>query len=385
MEEKILFVDDDAQILKALRFSLGHRFNLVTAVEGPAGLAILTEKGPFAVVVSDLHMPEMDGVQFLEEVKRVSPDSVRLMLTAKGDLESAIQVVNEVNIYRFLTKPCEPGTLAKCLSDALEQYRLVMSERNLLEKTLRGAVQVMTEILSMADPRSFERATALQITVQSVAKALGVPDPWHLEVAALLTQIGAVTLPVHLVEKVRSGASLGPIEQGLFNRVPEIGRNLLIHIPRLDKVAEVVLYQEKRFDGRGFPADATAGRAIPAGARILKILSDLAQLRAAPMNLENAFHTMRERKGWYDPELLEKISGLLVGFRASATAGARVTLKAKVSDLRPGQLLLSNVETTDGMLLIPAGRDITGAILEKIANFSTLTGIKEPILVETAA
>src|SRR5687767_216676 len=127
MQEKILFVDDEPQILAALRFSLGQKFNLTTAHDADAGLHVLTNDGPFAVVISDLEMPGMSGVQFLETVKARSPDSVRLMLTSKADLESAIQVVNHANIFRFLTKPCATEVMVKCLHDALQQYRLIMA------------------------------------------------------------------------------------------------------------------------------------------------------------------------------------------------------------------------------------------------------------------
>lgn len=303
MQEKILFVDDDQQILAALRFSLGQRFNLTTAEDAEAGLHCLAGSGPFAVIVSDLHMPAMGGVEFLETVKGRSPDTVRLMLTSKGDLESAIQVVNQANIFRFLTKPCATDVMVKCLHDALKQYRLIMAEREVLEKTLSGSIRVMTEILSMVDSQSFDRAVALQDNARALATALNVDNLWQVEIAGLLAQIGCVTIPTNVISKARARVGLSEVEQGMLARVPQIGRNLLGNIPRLEPVAQIVLYQSKNFDGSGFPSDKVAGENIPLGARILRIVMDLAELTPAGMSMEKAFTVMQKREGRYDPRL----------------------------------------------------------------------------------
>ena len=113
MSEKILFVDDEPDLLAAYQRHLRKAFEIETA-EGPErGLEAVTERGPFAVIVSDLRMPNMDGIQFLSLVKKKTPNSVRIMLTGCADLETSIAAVNEGNIFRFLTKPCQPNTLVK--------------------------------------------------------------------------------------------------------------------------------------------------------------------------------------------------------------------------------------------------------------------------------
>src|SRR5258705_7927528 len=102
MTERILFVDDQPELLATFQFTLGKKFNIITAQGGDAGLAAIRNQGPFAVVVSDLEMPGLDGLHFLEVVKASSPDSVRLMLTSKTDHQTTIEVVNQANIFRFL-------------------------------------------------------------------------------------------------------------------------------------------------------------------------------------------------------------------------------------------------------------------------------------------
>ena len=94
----------------------------------------------------------MDGIQFLAQIREMSPDTVRIMLTGHADLENAIQAVNEGNIFRFLTKPCDNNILIQVLSQGLEQFRLVTAEKELLEKTLQGSINVLTELLPWSTP-----------------------------------------------------------------------------------------------------------------------------------------------------------------------------------------------------------------------------------------
>ena len=134
LSEKILLVDDEPAVLDGLR-RLQHGMKIETAVGGERGLEMLQSNGPFAVVVSDMCMPLMNGVQFLAKVKALAPSTVRMMLTGYADLDTAIAAVNEGSIFRFLTKPCRKETFEKAINDALAQYRSATAERNLLEKT----------------------------------------------------------------------------------------------------------------------------------------------------------------------------------------------------------------------------------------------------------
>ena len=138
-QEKILFVDDDANLLDACERVLRRRFHIETRIGPEAGMAAVERDGPYAVVVSDMRMPNMDGVQFLAQVKAKLPDSVRMMLTAFPDMETAIEAVNQGNVFRFLTKPVTPQILTAALEAALAQDRLVKDRHGLLEMQLRHA------------------------------------------------------------------------------------------------------------------------------------------------------------------------------------------------------------------------------------------------------
>jgi DNA-binding NtrC family response regulator len=152
IQETILFVDDEPAILDGYKRVLYKDFAIETAVGAEAGLALMKSHGPFPVVVSDMRMPKMNGVQFLSEVKSVAPDTVRMILTGYADVPTVMDAVNESNIFRFLTKPCEKTILGSALTSALTQYRLVVAERELLEKTLQGMVRVLADVLSFVNP-----------------------------------------------------------------------------------------------------------------------------------------------------------------------------------------------------------------------------------------
>lgn len=129
ISRKVLCVDDDAMVLEGLRRQLRKRFDVVTAAGGPAGLTVMAEQGPFAVVVSDYRMPGMDGVDFLRRARALSPETVLVMLTGQTELSVAVSALHEGHVFRFLTKPCATGMLEVALGDSLEQYRLVVSAR----------------------------------------------------------------------------------------------------------------------------------------------------------------------------------------------------------------------------------------------------------------
>src|SRR5579871_4093169 len=134
MSERILFVDDEVAALDGYRRLLHRNFQIDTAVGAAEGLHKIAESGSYAVVVSDMRMPDMDGAAFLAMVRKVAPDTVRLAITGYADMETAGRAINEGNIFRFLTKPCEKDTLTVGLMAALEQHRLVNAEKELLEK-----------------------------------------------------------------------------------------------------------------------------------------------------------------------------------------------------------------------------------------------------------
>ena len=138
MAEKILLVDDDSNVLDGYRRSLGKEFQMETALGSKEALALATEKGPYAVVISDMRMPGMDGIQLLSHIKTIAPDTIRVMLTGNADMDTAINAINEGSIFRFLNKPCSKEVMARTITAALVQYRLVTAEKTASRTDSRG-------------------------------------------------------------------------------------------------------------------------------------------------------------------------------------------------------------------------------------------------------
>ena len=383
--DRVLCVDDDPNILDGFQRHLRKKFDLETAVGPEAGLRRIDQDRPYSVVVSDMQMPGMTGVQFLSRVREKSPLTVRMMLTGNADQRTAIDAVNEGCIFRFLTKPCPPEELAKALEAGIRQYHLVMAEKELLEKTLKGSLQVLTEILSLADPQSFGRAEAIRDQAVILASLLHAEDVWAIESAALLSHIGNVTLPPEVMSRVRQRGYLSPEEKDMVGRVPEMGARLLARIPRLERVAEYVRLQSKHFDGSGFPQGEPGGASLPLGARILKTASDMVELSSKGATPAEALDMMAGRSGWYDPLILEKAGHLFRPEGIPAPVHPVQRVEVKVEELALGQTLGADVITSDGRLLISAGHVITETLLERLRNFAKLNGLREPLSVERQA
>jgi response regulator RpfG family c-di-GMP phosphodiesterase len=382
MSAKILLVDDDKYLLAAMNLVLQQKFQVTTAESGEEGLAQLNTNGPFSVVFSDRQMPGMDGIEFLSRVRKLAPDTVRVMLTGNADLEHAVRVVNEGNIFRFLLKPCGKDDLLRAATDALEVHRLIVAEKELLSRTLNGSIKLLTDILSMIDAKSFHRTEHLRALAAELAPKIPLADSWEFNVAAMLSPIGNVTLPPETVVNARAGKVLSKNEQQLVDHLPEISARLLSNIPRLESVGKITLYQRKHFDGAGFPADAVKGEQIPAEARLLKILNDMLEIQTAGKTRQQALAELAARPAFYDPQLLQSVREA-VGGSADTYVAPPQKLSIPVNELKVGMILESNVMTSEGMLILSSGHPINQTVLEKIQNFHLIYGIQEPISIKT--
>jgi len=379
MGEKILFVDDEINILAGFKRQLRKEFAMETALGPEKGLRVLKERGPFAVVVSDLRMPVMDGIEFLANVRKVYPDTVRMVLSGHADLQTAIKAVNEGNIFRFLTKPCHSDTLAKVLTAGITQYRLISAEKELLESTLKGSIKVMTELLSLTNPEAFGRSSRIKRYVAQVAKFMGITDSWRLETAAMLSQVGFVILPQKTLGKLYRGEELEGEDRQVFDMHPVITANLLRNIPRLEEVARIIEYQEKHFDGTGKPKGGIKGEEIPLGARILKAVLDLDMLNAAGTPKKEGLTQLEKREGWYDPAVLHGMK-MAMGVEKSYEV-----IEVGVQGLKEGMILVQDMTTEQGKLLISKGQKVSRLLIERLKNVAEVARVKEPIRVIISA
>ena len=375
MTEKILFVDDEASILSSFQRQMRKRFDVDTALAPEEGLAAIENEGPYAVVVSDLRMPGMDGIQFLARVRERHPDSVRVMLTGNADIDAAIAAINEGNIFRFLTKPVALDLLAKTLEASLEQYRLVTAERELLEETLSGAVTVLTEVLALVKPMAFSQATRLRRYVRHIAAQLELSNPWEFEVAAMLSQIGCMVLPADILQRIHAGEDLSPDEQRMYASHAAVGGDLLGNIPRLELIAQMIARHEdglRRDDCAEVPNQRDR---VVLGAQVLKVAVEFDKLIAHGTPASAAVAQLRRGTRGCDPVIVSGLEGLNIGPEGMQVRSVRVC------DLTTRMVLGQDVRAKNGAFLAPKGQEITAPLRERIRRFSEGMRIAEPIRV----
>ena len=370
---RILFVDDDVNILDGFQRTLRKRYSVDTAVGPMEGLRAVNEHGPYAVVVADLKMPKMNGIDFLSRVKEVSPDTVRIMLTGHGDLDVAIQAINAGNVFRFLTKPCSPVDLENALIAGTEQHRLITAEKEIMEKTVTGITDVLIDILSMTNEEAMGRATRIKRFVRNIAVHLGELDIWFYETGALLSQIGCVILPENVLGKIDTGEKLEGEELQLFNQHPFIASDLIRKIPRLEGLAKMIAYQEKHYDGNGIPIDRVKGKDIPLGSRILKIVLDYDLQTNRGGSPGKSLQKMLERKGRYDLKILKAFIEVL------QMEEQYILKKVKISQLFPYMIAAEAIESLSGKLLLQKGSELSGNQIEKLNTLDQNYGVRQPI------
>jgi response regulator RpfG family c-di-GMP phosphodiesterase len=373
---RILIVDDEVLVLDALQRQLRTHFDVTVASEPKEAIKLVVSEGPYAAVVSDLRMPGMDGVALLYCIRKLSPDTVRVLLTGYADVEAAISAVNEGNIFRFLSKPCPTGTLIRALEASVEQHRLLTTERVLLEQTLRTSLKTLTDILALVNPVAFGRAIRARKLISELASLEEVSDPWQAEIAAMLSPIGWVTLPAETASKLYHGAALSLSEQAIVDNLPTLTEQLLANIPHLEPVREILHYQDKHYDGQGPPHNKTCGDAIPWGARALKAVSDFDVLESQGYSAEVALDTMRVRMGWYDPAMLEGLAKLRGDKPREATV-----MKLPLHAVQPGMIFAEDVKNHSGLPLIARGQEVTPSLIERIKNLALNSKINDPVLV----
>ncbi len=379
MTERILCVDDDANVLQAYQRALRKQFNLETALGGDEALMAISERGPYAVIVADMRMPGISGVHLLMRVREIAPQTVRMMLTGNADQQTAIDAVNDGHVFRFMTKPCPPEKFAKALEAGLEQYRLMAAERELLTQTLRGTIRVLTDVLSLVSPQAFGRASRVCRWVRILCNELQIDKTWQMEIASMLCQVGCITVPDKILDKLHECRELSAAEREIYYAHPRTGRDLIARIPRLEEVAEIIAYQEKLYDGRGYPADYLSGNKIPLGSRILKLALDWDTLASSGLTAEMAIAEINDRKGWYDPTVVSTLRRVL------NIQDAHVVRRCQVSDLIDGAVLAEDVVSTLGTLLCSKGQEVTPAIRFRLRNYAVNVGIAKPIKVFVSA
>ena len=368
MSEKILLVDDDQNLLDAIRRQLRNKYDVEYA-RGPTAALEALDRVPIAVAISDMQMPEINGLKLLSTIKDRSPDTVRIMLTGNADQKTAVEAINTGNIFRFLNKPCDKESLVNAIESGLKQFRLVSAERELLSETLNRSIGLLNDVLGVVSPVAFGRANRLKKMVGTLVQELPEEARWQVELAAGLSQIGWVTIPAEVAEKYERGEPLGEDEQRMVRELPQASSKFISQIPRLDGIANIIEQQAHRDDE---PAEGLE----PAMVQCIELLDlvmtcDQLAAREEPADvLLKLKSTPRfaQHKTWIDR--LAKVIN-------SSAEESTVML----DQLKDHMVLAQDLCTVAGTLIVPQGQVVTESLISRLRNYDANQGIKQPISV----
>lgn len=426
---KVLFVDDEENILKALQRMLqDEEYLVLTADSGAAGLELLRREADVGLIVSDQRMPGMNGVEFLQQARQITPDALRIVLTGYADIGAAIGAINEGGAHRYLHKPWNDDELTQVIREAVNHYQLLMENRR-----LHGVIQQKNEELKEWNTRLKSRVlqqTAQirekneELTLQNVQirknfqdliaalsglielrnkslrnhtrnvaelsvriateMELAAEEIDTIRVASLLHDIGEIGNPDELVAK--NLRELDGEALRIYMQHTVRGQAAIDVIEELRPAGVLIRHHHERFDGSGHP-DGLQGEEIPLGARIIATADCLDRLLARMLRedqnlaVEKTLKAAQELAGnWLDPHILP-----VIGRPVKEVYGKILSEQGMVSEelwpseLRVGMILQRDLYTETALLLLSKGSLLDQAGIGAIIRHDELDPFQKKI------
>jgi response regulator RpfG family c-di-GMP phosphodiesterase len=375
MNNRVLLVDDEVNVLNGYRRTLRNKFSFDVAKSGMEALKIIKENKQYAVVISDMQMPVMNGIELLSKIKLHCPHTVRIMLTGNADQKTAIDAVNIGDIFRFINKPCKAEDLSRAIEAGIEQYNLIISEKVLLSKTLKRTINVLNEVLTVVNPDIFAQISYLKTHMLNLAKELKLKDSWSFEPMIQLSQLGYIMFQNSEFIPGCNLEEISPKERRLFEKHPQLAANLINKIPRMKNIANTILYQEKCFNGAGFPHDEIAGENIPFGARMLKVVLDYLRCKNNNMTTNQAITRMEQQSQYYDPTIFTSFKRVL---EVDTHTSQKLVLLTELND---GMIIEEDIRTDTGLIVAVKGQDVTEPLRRIISHCVENGALKGEVIV----
>jgi len=419
MTATILCVDDEPSILSALRRLFRARGLQVKVAEGgAAGLALL-ESETVDLVISDMRMPEMDGVAFLEQVRQRWPDTMRLLLTGYADINSIMGAINRGEIYRYIAKPWDDNDIVLIVQGALRHRALEVEQKRLqclvqqqndelkalnasletkvqlrtadlarANERLKGnfitSIRVFSSLIELRDSKLAGHSRRVADLARRIAVRLGLDNKQAQEifVAGLLHEIGKVGFDDVLMDT--PVVMMNTRQLDIYRQHPVRAAQMLMPLEELKSAVEAIATQLERFDGGGYPSQLARDQ-IPLGGRILSVASDydslqIGTLGQCQLNARDALASIvKGSRQRYDPLVVDALVLLQAGVGTVTTpvAAEKPTEQAlKTPDLRADMVLSRDLITASGLLMLTAGHVLDDAVLRKISSFEKSMGLK---------
>jgi len=410
----ILIVDDEPVVLAALKETLEReRFHVVACPSPRKALAILAEQD-FSVIISDQKMPEMFGLDFLIESRRLRPLSSRILITAVLSLPTIVDAINKGEIFRFVAKPWLREELIATVRNAFQRHELITHNQALQAETsrlngelttvnraLEGQVVRLEERRQQLDAANQELTLRFENSLELCRRILTAYDPilggqakilvefankmaetehfteaerHALRSAAWLCDLGLIGVPRELLRSFRQKPDeLTARERAMLHHHPVYSQTLAALVDSRPDVGETIRYHHERWDGKGYP-DGLEGKAIPWTARVLAVAAGFVE---SGQRKQAASDTVLSQAGTaYDPEAVRLF--LKVTHMINLPRQVREIL---LDELESGMMLASGIYSPHGLLLVGEGQTLGAGIIAKLHSHNEVTPINQRLLV----
>ncbi|PHQ33395.1 response regulator [Rhodopirellula bahusiensis] len=357
MAERILFVDDDPVLLNILaevaRKKLPPHYRVYTAEGGEAAVESANSQGPFSVVIVDMQMPDLNGIETISLLRKKLPNAVFVMLTGNKELDTAMQAVNDGKVFKFLTKPCEPRCIISTIEEAQSEHNSMVSAKDLLSGTFAGTLDLMTDLIEMPDGRHIDTTRMLEST-SDLAKNLSIDLGWEERIAARICLVGLAILSPQESEEFNCLDPTSDKHKALFAKICKTSAGLLQKIPRLGWIVDLLCVVPRADKYR------ETGRRIEASALLLKVVFYWNFLTTKGLCIEAASSTIQKIMPGLSSNMIRAMEGL---------HDNQDTIRIKqvpVSDLLPGMIPYETISVDQDCKVITGGRHLTSQVIENL-------------------
>ncbi len=349
----VLVVDDTSENIDVLRGILSSEYTVKAAVSGERALKVASSENRPDLILLDIMMPEMDGYEVCRQLKanKRTKDIPVIFVTAKSEVDDETLGL-EVGAVDYITKPVSPPIVSARVRNIIRLQQSQNDLQEVLDKTLTGSIELMMDVLSLINPVAFGRARNLRRHVCATAKKLGYQKSWSFELAAVLSQLGCITIPEELLEKIYSGEAVSEVEQELFNNHPLVAKRLLEKIPKFEETANIIALQNS--DVASLKDGVNPNSRVYRGVSLLQVA----------FHLDDLDRQKRESDETHSP----KVCATLITDAKPNSMGNRER-EVSLSGLLVGMIFNSDITTKHGMMLIKKGTEVTKTIIERLQGF----------------
>jgi response regulator RpfG family c-di-GMP phosphodiesterase len=408
----LLCVDDEPNILNSLRRLLRpHGYRVLTAAGGAEGLEVIASTS-VDLVLSDMRMPQMDGAQFLEQVKLRAPHAVRILLTGYADLSATIAAINDAGVDRYISKPWDDAVVVEVVKNALERKVLAAEKARLerltvqqnlelmklnatleskvqartgelaealaalqevhgkLKKTFMTSITVFSNLIELREGAIGGRSRRIAELAKRIALQMGLTkdEVQDVTLAGLLHGIGKFGLSEALLRRPLS--TLAHEDRAAVMKHPGHGQTALLALEQLAGAGKLIRSYRERHDGMGYP-EGLRGDSIPPGARILALAHDYEAAQEggvtgfAMSKLKAYEHILEGRGTRYHPAVVSAFGATIEAAGATPVAERELT----ANELTVGMELTRDLVTADGILLLSREHTLDATLIAKLQRY----------------